>query len=123
VFHMRTKHNRFACENRFHRILSAVRAEAFPDEHDSGDAVPALKFTSRIEEHAIRIGCVGVERLAGEREAHWHSAKLCTDLLQPFDMTRRDEQTQRRKVLAQPQKDLGQNFFFAGMRAAAKDYE
>ena len=62
VFHMRTKHNRFACEDRFHRILSPVRGEALPDKHHRGDAVPALKFTRGIEKNAIRIGCARVER-------------------------------------------------------------
>ena len=33
-----------------------MRGEAFPYEHHGGDAVPALKFTGRIEEDAIRIG-------------------------------------------------------------------
>ena len=73
---MRTKHNRFARENRFHRILSPVRGETFPDEHHSGDAVPALKFASRIEEHAICTGCTAGERFAGERHTQWQRAQL-----------------------------------------------
>ena len=120
---MRTKHNRFARENRLHRILSPVRGEAFPDEHHSGNVVPALKFTSRIEKNAIRIGCAAGERFAGERHAQWHSAQLCTDFLQPFDMTRRDEQPQRRKLLAQPKKNSGQDFFFTTVRAATEEHE
>jgi hypothetical protein len=120
---VRTKDDRFARENRFYGILSTVRGEAFPHEHDSGDAVPALKFASRIEEHAICIGCAARERFAGERHAQWQSAQLCTDFLQPFDMTRRDEQPQRRKLLAQPKKNSDQDFFFATVRAATKEHE
>src|SRR4029077_15033421 len=120
---MRTKHNRFARENRFHRILSPVRGETFPDEHHSGDAVPALKLTGCIEEHAIRIGCVTGERFAGERHAQWHSAQVRADFLQPCDMTRRDEQPQRWKLLAQPKKNSGQDFFFTTVRTATKEYQ
>src|SRR5215468_5460494 len=36
-------------------------------------------------------------------------------------MTRRDEQLQRWQLLAQSKKNLGQDFFFATMRAAAKE--
>src|SRR5215469_456847 len=104
---MRTKHNRLACENWFHRILAPVRSEAFPDEHHGGDAIPALKLTSRIKKHAIRIGCAAAECLAAERQAHRHSAQLCTDCWQSFDMTWCDEQSQRRKLLAQPKKNFG----------------
>ena len=57
---MRTEHNRFACENRFDGILSSVRGETFPYEHHSGDCLPALKFSSRLEKHAIRIVCAAV---------------------------------------------------------------
>src|SRR5262249_18040398 len=120
---MRTKHNRFARENRLHRILSSVRGEAFPDDHHSGDAVPALKFASRIEEHAIWIGCAVDERFAGERHTQSQSAQFCTDFLQSFDMTRRDEQPQRLKLLAQPKKNSGQDFFFTMVRAATKEHE
>src|SRR5512132_1721374 len=120
---MRTKHNRFACENRLYRILSPVRSEAFPDEHHSGDAVPELKFTSRIEKNAIRIGCVAGERFAGESHAQWHSAQLCTNFLQPFDVPRRDEQPQQRKLLAQPKKNSDQDFFFTTVRAATEEHE
>src|SRR5262245_40003719 len=38
-------------------------------------------------------------------------------------MTGRDEQPQRRKLLAQPQTTLGPNFFFARMRAAAQKHQ
>src|SRR4029077_13319914 len=120
---MRTKHNRFARENRLHRILSTVRGEAFPDEHHSGNVVPTLKLTSRVEEDAIRIGCVAGERFAGERHAQWHSAQLRTNFLQPFDMTRCDEQPQRWKLLAQPKKNSDQDFFFTTVRAATKEHE
>src|SRR6266480_6159137 len=120
---MRTKHNRFACENRLHRILSPVRGEAFPDEHHSGDVVPALKFTSRIEKYAIRIGYVAGERFAGERHAQWQSAQVRADFLQPFDVPRRDEQPQRRKLLAQPKKNSDQDFFFTTVRAATEEHE
>src|SRR5262245_35075607 len=118
VFHMRTKDNRFTRENGLYRILSPVRGDAFPDEYHSGDTVPALKFTSRIEEYAIHIGCATGERFAGERHTQWQSAQLRTDFLQPFDMTRRDKQPQRWKLLAQPKKNSGQDFFFTGVRAA-----
>src|SRR5438034_11198627 len=117
---MRTKHNRFARQNRFYGILSPVRGEAFSDEHHSGDAVPALKFTSRIEQHAIRIGCAGGERVAGEAHPQWQSTQLCSDFLQPFDMTRRDEQPERWKLLAQSKENPSQYFFFTTVRAATK---
>src|SRR5437762_6320328 len=117
---MRTKHDGFARENRFYGILSAMCGEALPDENDSRDAVPALKFTSRIEEHAIPVGCGEGGRLAGERHTQWQSTQLCTDFLQPFDMTRRDEQPQRWILLAQSKKNSGQDFFFTTMRAAAE---
>src|SRR2546430_2538872 len=120
---MRTKHNRFARENRFDRILSPVRGEAFSDEHHSGDAVPALKFASRIEKHAIRIGCAAGERFAGERYTQRKITQLCADFLQSFDMTRRDEQPQRRKLLAQPKKNSDQDFFFTTVRAATEEHE
>src|SRR4029077_10939687 len=120
---VRTKHDGFARENRFHGILSSVRGEAFPDEHHSGDAVPALKFTSRIEKHAIRIYRVAGERFAGKRHAQWHSAQVRPDFLQPFDMTRRDEQPQRRELLAQPKKNPDQDFFFTTVRTATKENE
>ena len=120
---MRTKHNRLARENRFYGILSSVRGEAFPDEHHSRDAVPALKFASRIEEHAIRIYRAAGERFAGERHAQWHCAQVRTDFLQPFDMTRRDEQPQRRKLLAQPKKNSGQDFFFTTVRTATEEHQ
>ena len=89
----------------------------------AGDAVPALKFTSRIEKHAIRVDCAAGERFAGERHAQWHGAQVCTDFLQPFDMPRRDEQPQRRKLLAQSKKNSDQDFFFSAMRAAAEKHE
>ena len=38
-------------------------------------------------------------------------------------MTRRDEQLQRWKLLAQPKKNSGQNFLFTAMRAATKEHE
>ena len=120
---MRTKHNGLAREDRFYGILSSMRGEAFPDEHHSGDAVPALKFTSRIEKHAIRIGCAAGERFAGERHAQWQSAQLRADFLQPFDVPRRDEQPQRRKLLAQPKKNSDQDFFFTTVRAATEEHE
>src|SRR5215211_4760490 len=120
---MRTKYNRLARENRLHRILSPVRGEAFPDEHHSGESVPALKFTSRIEENAIRIGCAAGKHLAGERHAQWQSAQVRADFLQPFDVTRRDEQPQRWKFLTQPKKNSDQDFFFATVRAAAEEHE
>ena len=120
---MRTEHNSFARENRLHRILSPVGGEAFPDEYDSGNAVPALKFTSRIEEHAIRIRRAADERFAGERHAQWQSAQVRADFLQPFDVPRRYEQPQRRKLLAQPKKDSDQDFFFTTVRTATEEYE
>src|SRR6266496_2616869 len=120
---MRTKHNRFACENRLHRILSPVRGEAFPDEYHSGDAVPKLKFTSRIEEDAIGFGCAAGERFAGERHAQWQSTQVRADFLQPFNVSRRDEQPQRRKLLAQPKKNSDQDLFFTTMRAAAEEHQ
>ena len=120
---MRTKHNRLARENRFYGILSAVRGEAFPNEHNAGDAVPALKVTSRIEKHAIRIGYVAAERFAGEHYAQWHSAQVRADFLQPFDMPRRDKQPQRWKLLAQPKVNSDQDFFFTTVRAATKEYQ
>ena len=121
---MRTKHNRFARESRLHWILSPVRGEAFPNEHHSGDAVPALKFTSRIEKHAIRIGCAAGERFVGERHAQWQSVlQVRADFLQPFDVTRRDEQPQRRKSLAQTKKNSSQDFFFTTVRAATEEHE
>src|SRR5204862_3649956 len=119
-FHMRTKHDGFARENRFYGILSAMCGEALPDENDSRDAVPALKFACRIEEQAIRVGSTTGERFAGERHGQWQSTQLCTDFLQTFDMTRRDEQPQRWILLAQSKKNSGQDFFFAAMRAAAE---
>src|SRR5215831_17866035 len=100
-----------------------MRGEAFPHEHHSGDAVPAVKFASGIEEHAIRVVCAAGERFAGESDAQWQSAQLCTDFLQPFDMTRRDEQTQRWKLFAQPKKNSSQDFFFATMRATTKEHQ
>ena len=120
---MRTEHNSFARENRLHRILSPVGGEAFPDEYDSGNAVPALKFTSRIQEHAIRIYRAAGERFAGERYAQRQSAQLCTDFLQPFDMTRRDEQPKRWKLLPQSTENSDQDFFFTTVRAATKEHE
>ena len=86
---MRTKHNRLARENRFYGILSAVRGEAFPDEYDARDAVPALKVTSRIEEHAVRIRCAAGERFAGDRDTQRQSAQVCPDFSQSFDMPSR----------------------------------
>src|SRR5215471_21642860 len=97
--------------------------EAFPDEHHSSDVVPAVKFASGIEEHTICTGSAVSDRFAGEPDAQWQSAQLCTDFLQPFDMTRRDEQTQRWKLFAQPKKSSSQDFFFAAMRAAAKEHQ
>src|SRR5882757_10727036 len=120
---MRTKYNGLARENWFYGILSSVRGEAFPDEHHSRDVVPPLKFTSRIEKHAIRIyGLVG-QRFAGKRHAQWHCAQVRPDFLQPFDMTRRDEQPQRRKLLAQPKKNSRQDFFFTTVRTATEEHE
>src|SRR5215470_7940060 len=100
-----------------------MRCEAFPDEHHSGDAVPAVKFASGIEEHAIRVVRAAGDRFAGEPDAQWQSAQLCTDFLQPLDMAWRDEQTQRWKSLAQPKKNSSQDFFFAAMRAATKKHQ
>src|SRR6476620_7218375 len=106
---MRAKHNRLARENRFYGILSSVRGEAFPNEHHSSNAVPALKFTSRIEKHAISIYRVARECFAGERHTQWHCGQVPSDFLQPFHMTRRDEQPQRRELLAQPKKNPDQD--------------
>ena len=100
-----------------------MRGETFPDEHDSGDAVPTLKFTSRIEKHAIRIYRVVGERFAGKRHAQWHCVEVRPDFLQPFDMTRRDEQPQRRKLLAQSKKSSDQYFFFTTVRTATEEHE
>src|SRR6476469_5179386 len=120
---MRTKHNRLARENRFYGILSAVRGEAFPNEHNAGDAVPMLKVTSRIEERAVRIRCAAGERFGGERDTQRQSAQPCANFLQSFDMTRRDEQSQRWKLVAQSKKNCDQDFFFAVMRAATEEHE
>jgi hypothetical protein len=120
---MRTKHNRLARENRFYGILSSVRGEAFPDEHHSSDAVPALKFTSRIEKHAIRIYRAACVRFAGKRHAQRHCGQVRPDFLEPFDMTRSDEQPQRRELLAQPKKNPDQDFFFTTVRTATEENE
>src|SRR4051812_1463301 len=113
---MRTKHNRLACENRFYGILAAVRGEALPNEHHSSDAVPALKITSRIEENTIRIYRPVGKCFAGERHAQSHCPQVRADFLQSLDMTRRDEQSQRRKLLAQLKKNSDQDFFFTIVR-------
>jgi hypothetical protein len=47
---------------------------------------------------------------------------LCSDFPQPFDMARRNEQPQRRKLLTQAQKNRGQNFLFTTMCATAEQY-
>ncbi len=36
VFHVRTKHDRLARQNRFDGVLSAVRSKTFPHENNSG---------------------------------------------------------------------------------------
>src|SRR6185312_8365927 len=120
---MRTKHDRLAGENRFNGILSAVRGEALPNEHHSSDAVPALQFTSRVEEHAIRIYVTGGERFAGERHAQWRCAQVRPDFSQPFDMTRCKEQPHRRKLLAQSKKNSDQDFFFPTVCTATEEHE
>jgi len=79
VLHVRTKYDRFARKDRFHRILPAVSREAFPDEHDSRDVVPPLKFTGRIQKQAIGIGGSAGKRDAGECDAQRQSVQLGTD--------------------------------------------
>ena len=55
VLHVRTKHDRFARDNRLHGILPAVRSQAFPHEHNRGDSIPAMKVTCCIENNAIGV--------------------------------------------------------------------
>jgi hypothetical protein len=120
---VRAKHDWFARKEWFHGILPAVSGETFTHEHHRSDAIPLLKFTSCIEKDAIGITVTSLQGLAGEGDTHWKNTKLCADFLQPFNVTRRDEQTQGRELLSQTQKNSGQDFFFAAMRAAAKDDE
>jgi hypothetical protein len=117
------KHDRFTGKDWFHRILPAVSCETFTHEHHSSYAIPPLKFTSCIEEDAIGISPTSWQRFAGEGDTQWKNTQICTDFLQPFNVSRRDEQTQGWKLLAQTQKNSGQHFFFAAMRAAAKEDE
>ena len=44
VFHVRTKYDWLPSDNRFHRILTAMRGQAFAHEHNCGNAVPISKF-------------------------------------------------------------------------------
>jgi len=120
---VRAKHDRFTGKDWFHGILPAVSRETFTYEHHSSDAIPPLKFTSCIKKDAIGISVTSLPRLAGEGDTQWKNTQICADFLQPFNVTRRDEQTQGRKLLAQTQKYSGQDFFFAAMRAAAKEDE
>ena len=55
VFHVRSKHDWFAGHNRLHRILTALRGQAFPNEYNGGDTIPELKFAGCIEKDTIRI--------------------------------------------------------------------
>src|SRR5439155_7559827 len=61
-------------------------------------------------------------RLAGKRNTQPQRIQLCSDFPQPFDMARRNEQPQRRKLLTQAQKNRSQNFLFTTMRATAEQY-
>src|SRR5215467_11675597 len=120
---MRAKQDRFTSKDCFHGILPAVSGETFTHEHHSSDAIPPLKFTCCIEEHAIGVSIMCFLRFAGEGNTQWENTQICADFRQPFNMTRCDEQTQGWKLLAQTQKNSGQHFFFSAMRAAAKNDE
>src|SRR5206468_12006868 len=100
-----------------------MRREAFAHENNSGNIVPALKFTARIEEHAIRlVGFPVHARLAGKRNTQPQRIQLCSDFPQPFDMARRNAQPPRPKLLTQAQTNRSQNFLLTTMRATAELY-
>ena len=95
VFHVRTKHDWLASQNRFDRILSTVRSKTFPHENNSGYVVPALKFTSCVEKHAICIvNFLATAQLAGEHDVQSQRIQVRADLPQAFDVSRRNEQAQ-----------------------------
>ena len=95
VFHVRTKHDRLASQNWFDGILSAMRSKTFPNENNSGYVVPALKFTSCVEKHAIRVvDFLATAQFAGKRDAQSQRIQVRADFPQAFDVSRRDEQAQ-----------------------------
>ena len=95
VFHVRTKHDWLASQNRFDGVLSAVRSKTFPHENNSGYVVPALKFTRCVEKHAIRIvDFLATAQLAGEPDVQSQRIQARADFPHAFDVSRRNEQAQ-----------------------------
>lgn len=54
VLHVRAEDDRFACEDRFRRILTSMRGETFSHEHDSRDGIPVSKLASGVQEQTVR---------------------------------------------------------------------
>jgi hypothetical protein len=48
IFHVRTHHDGFVCQDRFHRVLAADSIKAFADDDDSGRRIPVPEFSGGV---------------------------------------------------------------------------
>src|ERR1700736_194407 len=118
---MGTKYNRFAGQDRFGRILPALREQTFPDEGKCRHAIPIVQFTGRIDKQTIE-KWIGSWRLTSKRDMKSDSFQLATNFGGPFGVSRRQNQKKIDKVPSQSTKHFGQNLLFSIMRAASKNH-
>jgi len=121
VLHVRAKQNRFPRENCLGRILPPAREQAFSDEGESGHAVPIAQFTGGIENQTFEER-IGNRRLTSQGHLKTAFLQHAQDFGGPLGMAWGHHEKKIDKLPAQSAKDFGQDFFFARVGAAAKNY-
>jgi hypothetical protein len=116
VLHLRAKDDRTPGDDRFDRVLSTSRSQAFAHKDDGRDGVPISQFACGIEEQAIGrmvpFACASSHGREAER------AELPGDVPHPFDVARGDDEEEIREFNPKLGEDPTEDFFFAWVRAA-----
>src|SRR2546423_3136528 len=91
IFHVRPENDRDPGNDCFHRILSALRSQAFANEDDRGQTVPSLELAGLVEQHTVWLCLWKSHLFAGQQHMERERFKLFTDFSRALDVPWRNE--------------------------------
>ena len=121
VLHVGAKDHGFAQRARLDRVLAALGGQALANEDDGGLFVEVFQFAGAVDNQAI-----GVAGLQAGVVHHFRAINnlqaarrhVAPDFAAALEVARHQNQEQVGETLAQPEEQLGQDDFFARVRAA-----